>query len=571
LPEENAFRTVEAMATPSVDGSERSAPREEGESALSPDGEPPGSGLIQRAKTFAASHPSAALLLIVIVSNLMGSWFNIAYNERLIVRHQLTEAQRDVFWRVMVPAYNAVAYPIALGIAFLLMARVAWCLRKLRAGQAVEASEMEACRRRITRLPSYQVCLNLIAWLPGAVLFPLGICALGGWDNAAYIWLQFAVSFAISALLTTLQTFFLVESFLIAVLYPWFFRDARPAEARGTVLLSLVARVLLFWVAVAVAPLIALLAVVLNFSVERIERFGELRGLAVGVVVVGLPSSAFLVWMVGRNMLTWLRAHSAATRAIAAGERGVRIHEQRPDEWGELTDRFNDMAEALDGARRLRETFGQFVSPDVRDEILRRYPGIGGEVEEITVLFADIRGFTRRSAGLSPDRAVEFLNAFLSLAVGAVEEHGGWVNKFLGDGIMALFGAPRPRTDHADAALDAANALLARLDALNAGFAARSEEPLRVGVGIHTGPALVGCVGASIESPDGSVRVRREFTAIGDAVNVAQRIEQLTKTDGANIILSESTRSRLVRGHSTKPLGRRELPGLTGMEVHGAG
>ena len=552
-----------------VDGSERS---EGGDTDLPPDGGPSRGSWIPRAKTFAANHPSAALLLIVIFSNLMGSWFNIAYNERLVVRNQLTDAQRDVFWRVMVPVYNAVAYPIALGVVLLLMTRVAGCLRKLRAGEAPSAAEMEICRRRITRLPSYQVCLNLLAWLPGAVIFPLGICVLGGWDNAGYIWLQFAASFTISALLTTLQTFFLVESFLIAVLYPWFFRDARPAEARGTVRLSLVARVLLLWVAVAVAPLVALLAVALNFSVERSERFGELRELAVGVVIVGLPSSAFLMWMVGRNIVSWLRAHSAATRAIAEGERGVRIHEQRPDEWGELTDRFNDMAEALDGARRLRETFGQFVSPDVRDEILRRYPGIGGEVEEITVLFADIRGFTRRSAGLSPDRAVEFLNAFLSLAVAAVEEHGGWVNKFLGDGIMALFGAPRPRTDHADAAVDAATSLLARLEALNAGFTARAEEPLRVGVGIHTGPALVGCVGASIESPDGSVRVRREFTAIGDAVNVAQRIEQLTKTDGASIILSESTRSRLLRSHATSPLGRRDLPDVPGgMEVYRAG
>ena len=544
-----------------VEGSERSG---EKDPYLAPDGGSFRGSWILPAKTLAANHPSAALLLIVIFSNLMGSWFNIAYNERLIVRHQLTDVQRDVFWRVLVPVYNAVAYPIALGVVLLLMSRVAGCLRKLRAGEAPSAEEMEACRRRITRLPSYQVCLNLLAWLPGAVIFPLGICAFGGWDNAGYIWLQFAASFTISALLTTLQTFFLVESFLIAILYPWFFRDARPAEARGTVRLSLVARVLLLWVAVAVAPLVALLAVALNFSVERSERFGELRELAVGVVIVGLPSSAFLMWMVGRNIVSWLRAHSAATRAIAEGERGVRIHEQRPDEWGELTDRFNDMAEALDGARRLRETFGQFVSPDVRDEILRRYPGIGGEVEEITVLFADIRGFTRRSAELSPDRAVEFLNAFLSLAVGAVEEHGGWVNKFLGDGIMALFGAPRPRTDHADAAVDAATAILARLEALNAGFTARSEEPLRVGVGIHTGRALVGCVGASIESPDGSVRVRREFTAIGDAVNVAQRIEQLTKTDGASIILSESTRSRLLGSHATSPLGQRELPGFPG-------
>src|SRR4030095_15309096 len=92
-----------------VEGSERSGG---GDADLPPDGFPSQGRWMLRAKTFAANHPSAALLVIVIVSNLMGSWFNIAYNERLIVRRQLTEAQRDVFWRVMVPVYNAVAYPI---------------------------------------------------------------------------------------------------------------------------------------------------------------------------------------------------------------------------------------------------------------------------------------------------------------------------------------------------------------------------------------------------------------------------------------------------------------------------
>src|SRR6185436_2348087 len=136
--------------------------------------------------------------------------------------------------------------------------------------------------------------------------------------------------------------------------------------------------------------------------------------------------------------------------------------------WGQLTDRFNDMAGALQKGEQLRQTFGQFVSPEVRDEILEHYPDLGGEVREVTVVFADIRGFTRRVEAAPPEQAVALLNAFLSLSVAAMEDAGGWVNKFLGDGFMALFGAPRLRADHADLALRAARDLLGRLAGLNA-------------------------------------------------------------------------------------------------------
>jgi adenylate cyclase len=525
-----------------------------------------GNGTRSGRRVLAALHrwPFASFILLVILSNLVGSWFNIAYNERLIVRHHLTPAQRDAFWHVMVPAYNLVAYPIGLIVIVVLFLPIALARRGLRAGRPVPPARMDACRRRITRLPTYQVLLNLLLWLPGAVLFPLGIFLIGGWEGAGAITLHFAVSFAISALLTTMQTFFLLEAFLIEVFYPDFFAGARPADVRGSIRVPLPWRLLLFWASVAFAPVVALLAVALNFTADDGGRHEELRGLAAGVAIVGLPSSGFLMWMVGRNLLAWMRAHSAATEAIARGDHSVRIREPRPDEWGILTDRFNDMAEALDRARVLRETFGQFVSPEVRDEILRRHPGLGGEVEDVTVLFADMRGFTRRSLQVPPERSVDVLNRFLSLAVAAVEEKGGWVNKFLGDGFMALFGAPLPRPDHAERALEAARDLVRRLDVLNGELRRAGEEPVQVGVGIHTGPALIGCVGARIVGPDGAERVRRELTAVGETVNLAHRIEQLTKSIGGPILLSAETRSRLPAPDGLEDLGPQAIPGHDG-------
>jgi len=145
---------------------------------------------------------------------------------------------------------------------------------------------------------------------------------------------------------------------------------------------------------------------------------------------VGVVSSAVIGWLVGRNLLTWVRSLSAAAAQIGRGNYEHRIPEDRPDEFGGVQAAFNDMAQALGRGRLVTETFGQFVEPDVRDEILLNHPGLGGEVRELTVLFIDIRGFTRRSTGAPPDQVVDLLNRFFSLAVAAVRGRGGWVNKF---------------------------------------------------------------------------------------------------------------------------------------------
>ncbi len=125
----------------------------------------------------------------------------------------------------------------------------------------------------------------------------------------------------------------------------------------------------------------------------------------------------------------------------------------------------------------------------------------------MTVMFVDIRGFTRRSAGEPPQRVVDLLNRFFTLSVTAIEKHGGHVNKFLGDGLMALFGVPRRCDDQADRALAAARTLLAELGRLNDELGREDLAPLAVGIGIHTGPALVGCVGATLDGQGGRKRI----------------------------------------------------------------
>ncbi|HEX5272174.1 MAG TPA: adenylate/guanylate cyclase domain-containing protein [Gemmataceae bacterium] len=515
-------------------------------------------------------HPLVAFLVLAVLSNVAGSVFSILYNDWLIVRHYLAPHPRQVeaFWRT-VWVYNLVVYPACVAVVAALLRPLARCRRQLLAGGPVSPGLLARCHRRLVNLPALQVGVNFLGWIPGAVVFPLGIGLFGGWEDIGVIWWQFAVSFLVSALLTTVQTYFLMEAFLFKYVYPDFFRDDRPAAVEGGVFrISFRQRMILYWVAIALGPLTALLVVELNASTEHAAWLNDLRHLALGVTAIGVVSSAVIGLITGRTLLTWLKDHSAATDQIMAGNYDYRIEEKRPAEFGRLTDRFNDMAAELGRARRERETFGQMVGPEVRDEMYR-YPGLGGEVEQVTVMFIDIRGFSRRSAGEPPERVVALLNRFFTLSFLAIGRHCGHVNKFLGDGLMALFGVPRACEDHADRAVAAALDLLTELARLNDELKREGQEPLAVGIGIHTGPALVGCVGATLNDGGGRGVTRKEFTAIGETVNLAQRVEQLTKGCGGPVLLSQATRQRLRSAPPTECLGRQEIAGFPGgMVVH---
>jgi len=187
--------------------------------------------------------------------------------------------------------------------------------------------------------------------------------------------------------------------------------------------------------------------------------------------------------------------------------------------------------------RLRRERLERYFSPQVAAQLAEPAAlGTAGQTREVTVLFCDLRNFTPICEALPAPAVVALLNTFLERMVDVVFAHGGTLDKYLGDGLMAYFGAPVAQADHAARAVQCAVAMRSALAALNSERAGDGAWPLRMGIGIHSGPVVLGDIGAAR---------RRDYTVVGDAVNVAWRLQELTKAEGVDVLVSESTRLHL--------------------------
>ncbi|REG36453.1 class 3 adenylate cyclase [Archangium gephyra] len=332
------------------------------------------------------------------------------------------------------------------------------------------------------------------------------------------------------------------------------------------------------------------MAAISDFQLDGLEMVGSLealseRGWAVAVqqpqsvayaslsemrrsILTALAVAALVALVAGllgaRQLTRPIRDLVAATRALAerafrgVGERVTR----RGDELGTLGRAFDSMAVTLEAKERevvtqtqVRAALSRYLSPDVVDLIVSNPDQLrlGGERREVTILFADVVGFTKLSESQPPEIIVALLNELFTFATEIIQRRGGIIDKFIGDCVMAVWGSPQSHSDDALRAVQAAEDLRRWLDVGNRRWRARWGIEIQLAIGIHTGPAVAGNVGSE---------KRMEYTVIGDTVNVAARIESMAQP--GQILVSEATRERIGdSGVELVPAGERQLHGRT--------
>ncbi len=279
---------------------------------------------------------------------------------------------------------------------------------------------------------------------------------------------------------------------------------------------------------IAIAPLAAIVVDVYSYEGDR------LRTEVLIDVVDSLFAMAVAIYFVIRSLFRPVRILARGMAKVADGDLAVRLPVTSNDEIGQLTSTFNRMVEGLRDRQRIRETFGKYVSESVADALSRQTTGdsrIRAEARDATVLFTDIDGFTGIAEWLPADTLVAAVNEYLELILEPIQRHGGVVNNFIGDGLLVSFNLPLANDDHAAAAVAAA----VEIDRLVSGRTFTGGVAFGTRIGINTGTVIGGTVGAGD---------RLSYTLLGDPVNTAARLQELNKSYGTRILVSDATRQR---------------------------
>jgi class 3 adenylate cyclase len=297
---------------------------------------------------------------------------------------------------------------------------------------------------------------------------------------------------------------------------------------------------------------------IVNFMTAYVTAaFVERANTLTGRMTLGV-AAALAVTLTVSMVLTTTLVHAfnepvkqlmAATARVGRGDLSVVVPALANDELGQLAEQFNQMIGGLQQRAKLQSALGAYIDPTIAERVAKQGGQIAGQAADVTVMFVDIIGFTKFAENAAPEHVVASLNEFFEVVIPPIERHGGHANKLLGDGLMAVFGVPRPLPDHAD------RALMAALE-IASGLATRFTGQLRAGIGVNSGTVVVGSMGGG---------GKLDYTIIGDVVNVAARVEAYTRHTGDTILLTDATRARLTHdahltARGTQPMKGRDAP-----------
>ena len=332
-------------------------------------------------------------------------------------------------------------------------------------------------------------------------------------------------------------------------------RGAVRLEPRQLGRLPLATRLFLFSGLLAMAPLV----VVSFIFYQRWQASGQAfpPGLLPQLLAVG--AALILLWMlllglVSREVGEQTAAITQSLDRIAAGDLDAAAAVRSTSEFGRIALSVNEMAAGLRERQRIRDLFGAYLTEELAHELLAPGRALAAERRSVTILLVDLRDFTALSSSHPIETVLDLLNRFFREAVAAIVAHRGHVNKFLGDGVLAVFGAPNEIPDAADEALLAAVDIQRRLRSLNEVLSARQLPRLKMGAALHSGEVIAGTIGVPEQ--------KLEYTVIGEVVNLASRLESLNKRFATEIVLSQETAAELKGAYPLQRMPPAEVRGI---------
>jgi adenylate cyclase len=400
-------------------------------------------------------------------------------------------------------------------------------------------ADLQKARRRLLNEPYFVIAVDLLIWFMGTLL--LG--ALGIEIAELSTIRPVVVESLVTGLITATLALFWCDHIIQRRIAPILFPEGKLHATKGTLRIRIGTRLAALMFACSFVPLSAI-----HFTIhvpERMSKMGntppqavleKLQDIVFAETIVFAVFAVGLTYLVAVNFTRSLREIVVVLNEVRNGVFSRKVRVTSNDELGFTGDAINEMTEGLIERDFIKETFGKYVTREVRDEILAGRISFDGERKDVTILFSDLRDFTPLTESNDPKLVVKIMNSYFKEMSTAIRNQGGLVLQYIGDEIYAVFGAPVFQPEHPERAFRAGVEMNHRLDKLNREFEERGWPRLRHGIGIHTGEALA----ANIGSPD-----RLSYLLVGDTVNLASRLQSLTKEFGTRMIISNATYSRL--------------------------
>ena len=492
------------------------------------------------------------ILAICVAANRIASYATAASIALMSNVSEFAESVRADGTPYLLP-WQMLAYPT---VTVLLVLYVRPVIGWFRDGRVQPASML--VRQRALSTPVVFAAGGFAGWVLSVPFWiAITLAHFGKWtpDLAS----QHVLSPLVNGYLAATISYFLVDRVFRSSVYPEVFPDGRLAHVAGTFTLGMNGRFLGLLLALSFVPMFVMLGLVraakvrwergldarsslvqLDDASETTFALYQLDAASETTFALYMLVGAVLVFVVTRTVTRPMAEAAAALRRIQGGDLDVRVTVESADEIGLLEDGINDMAAALRDRERILQTFGRVVEPEVRDVLLGGHVERGGQLRYATVLFCDLRGFTSLSERRGAEEAVETLNEFFTITTDWVRECGGFVDKFIGDALLVVFGlfdrggdddGGASRRAGAVAAVRCASGIVERLEDLSRRRSAAGKEPLAVTIAAHSGEVVAGVIGS---------KDRHEYTVVGDTVNVSARLQQVAKDYGP-VVISDAT------------------------------